>query len=99
MRIRLFCSIAFSLTWVETLYISQSQRISLPGSSLPLLLVNQNLVVIAGSTNAANTAATGLRTSISALATGACVNWYRFTAVIVAMPFLHRLARDPRHAG
>src|SRR5258708_27879517 len=71
-----FCSsMALTLTWEETSYISQSHWICLPGSSLPLLLVNQNLVVIVGLINASNTSATGRRISISALATGICVSW------------------------
>src|SRR6266542_1509554 len=67
-RIRLFGSMAFTFTSVDELYISQSQRICLPVSNLPLLLVNQNLVVMTGSINASNTSATGLRINISALA-------------------------------
>src|SRR6266536_2149533 len=67
-RIRLFGSTAFTFTSVDELYISQSHRICLPVSSRPLLLVNQNLVVMAGSMNASNTSATGLRINISAFA-------------------------------
>jgi hypothetical protein len=36
MTIRLFGSIALAVTWIETSYISQSHRIGLPISSLPL---------------------------------------------------------------
>jgi len=43
------------------------------GSSLPLLLVNQNCVVMSGSMNASNTSATGRRMSIPVFMTGACV--------------------------
>src|SRR5262245_22071119 len=68
MRIRLFCSIALTLTSAEQPYISQSHLTSLPGSNLPLLLVNQNLDVMAGSIKASNTSATGLRINISAFA-------------------------------
>jgi hypothetical protein len=42
------------VTCTETPYISQSHFTCLPGSSLPLLLVNQNLDVTAGSTKASN---------------------------------------------
>ena len=55
MMIRLFGSTALTLTEADTPYISQSQRTSLPDSSLPVLLVNQNRVVTAGSTKAVNT--------------------------------------------
>ena len=73
MRIRLFFSMAFTSTWVETPYISQSHRTRLPASSLPLPLENQKRDVRAGSTNASNTSATGLRMSICALTTGAWI--------------------------
>src|SRR6476469_3388262 len=59
---------AFTFTAVEELYISQSQRIHLPVSKRPLLFVNQNLVVTAGSMKASNTSATGLRINISVFA-------------------------------
>src|ERR1044071_9564373 len=68
---RLLGSSAFTSTSVPTLYISQSHRMRLPASKRPLLLVNQNCVVIDGSTNASKTSATGLRISSSALATTA----------------------------
>src|SRR6266540_2056663 len=67
-RIRLFGSMALTFTSVPELYISQSHRICLPISSLPLLFVNQNLVVISGLMNASNTSATGLRIDISVFA-------------------------------
>src|SRR5262245_30124470 len=54
-------------------YISHVHVTALPGSSFPLLLVNQNLVVIWGSMKASNTFATGLRMSISTFALGAVV--------------------------
>jgi hypothetical protein len=44
----------------ETPYISKSHRTCLPTSSLPLLLVNQNFVVMLGLMKASNTSATGL---------------------------------------
>src|SRR5207247_2235717 len=47
--------------------------ISLPASNLPLPLVNQNWDVMAGSTKASNTSATGLRISISAFAIGGLI--------------------------
>src|SRR5215217_3911714 len=74
MTIRLFVSIAFTVTLTETSYISQVQVTCLPGSNRPVLFVNQNLDVIAGSINASNTSLAGLRMSIAAFATGACVN-------------------------
>src|SRR5215203_5614007 len=52
---------SFTLTVVEAPYIPHSHRTSAPGSSSPLLSVNQNLVVTSGSTNAWNTSPTGLR--------------------------------------
>src|SRR6185369_6647606 len=67
-RIFLFGSIAITFTSVDDLYISHSQRICLPVSNFPLLLVNQNLVVMSGLMNASNTSATGLRINISAFA-------------------------------
>jgi hypothetical protein len=62
-------SMAMTRASMEKPYMSQSQRTEAPGSSLPLPRLNQNLLVIAGSVNASNTRATGLRMSISALAT------------------------------
>jgi hypothetical protein len=50
----------------------------LPTSSLPLLFVNQNLVVISGLIKASKTSATGLRMSIAVFATGGCVSWRLF---------------------
>ena len=68
MRIRRFRSIALTLTCAETPCISHSHVTCLPGSSRPLPRVNQNRDVMAGSTNASNTSATGFRMSISAFA-------------------------------
>ena len=70
MRTRSFFSTAFTFTSTEKSYISQSHLTCLPDSNLLLLLVNQNLDVMAGLTKASNTSATGLRMSISALAIG-----------------------------
>src|SRR6266496_747865 len=67
-RIRLFGSITLTFTSVDESYMSQVQRICLPGSNLPLLFVNQNLVVISGLTKASKTSATGLRINISVFA-------------------------------
>jgi hypothetical protein len=67
----LFSSIALTLICSKWLNISQSQRICLPACSLSLPLVNQNWDVMAGFTNASNTAATGLRISIAVVVTGA----------------------------
>src|ERR1700761_2700411 len=53
------------------LYISQVHSTVLPFSSLPVLFVNQNRVVIAGSIKASNTSETGLRISIAVSAAGA----------------------------
>jgi len=78
MRMRLFCSTSFTVTSEEALYISQLHVTCFPASNLPLLLVNQNLVVISGFIKASNTSATGFRISISALATGICVSWRSF---------------------
>src|SRR5437867_4129342 len=74
-RILLLRSISLTFTCVETSYISQLHLICLPTSNLPLLLVNQNLVVISGLIKASNTSATGFRMSISAFAIGAFVKW------------------------
>jgi hypothetical protein len=74
-RMRLFSSMAKTLTWVEASYISHFHWTSLPGSNLPLPLVNQNLEVMAGLINASKTSATGLRISIAVFATGICVSW------------------------
>jgi hypothetical protein len=46
----------------------------LAGLNLALPRENQNLQVTAGSTKASNTSATGLRISISAVATGAVLS-------------------------
>jgi len=51
-RIRLFGSISFTATAMETPYISHSHRTSFPASSLPLPRVNQKLEVMAGLTKA-----------------------------------------------
>src|SRR5688572_25826105 len=64
---RAFGSMTFTFTGTENLYISQVQVTCLPASNRPLPLLNQNLDVMAGFTNASNTSATGLRMSISAL--------------------------------
>lgn len=54
MRIRAFLSMVFTFTCRDKSYISQSHLTCLPGSSLPLALVNQNLDVMAGLTKASN---------------------------------------------
>src|ERR1041385_8750767 len=69
---RRFPSSAFTESSVEVPNISHSHLIRLPTSRRPLLLVNQNFVVISGSTKAANTSAAGLRISIPVFATGVC---------------------------
>ena len=71
MTMRLFGSIAFALTGRAKLYISQAHCTNLPASSLPLLLVNQNFVVMSGLMKASKTSATGLRMSIPVLDTSA----------------------------
>lgn len=48
-------SSAFTVTFTKTSYSSQSQRSTAPGYKRPLLFVNQNLVVMAGSTKASYT--------------------------------------------
>ena len=55
-----------ALTWTsaEAPYISHSHVTLAPGSSLPLLPVNQNRVVTVGSTNALKTSSIGRRMSI-----------------------------------
>src|SRR5262249_3159733 len=73
-RMRLFGSITFAVTGTEMPYISHSHCTCFPASSLPLLLVNQNLVVKFGLTKASNTSATGLRISIPVLVTGTCLS-------------------------
>src|SRR5262249_33918564 len=75
MRMRLFGSMAFAATGIEMPYISQYHSTCLPVSSLPLLLVNQNFVVMSGLTNASNTSPTGLRMSIPVFAIGTCLSW------------------------
>ena len=84
-RIRLFSSIAFTSTVVETPYISQSHRIFCPAARGPLERVNQKRVVTSGSTNALNTSAADLRMSICAFATG---GW-----IVMAM-YLLRIGSD-----
>src|SRR5262245_36161305 len=74
MTIREFFSTAFTSTEIEKWYMPHSQVTCLPGSSLPLPLVNQNWVVMSGLTNASKTSATGLRMSIAACATGGCLS-------------------------
>src|SRR5215475_6388082 len=78
MTSRLLGSITFAVADVDTSYISHSHLTGFPTSSLPLLFVNQNLVVISGLTNASKTSATGLRISIAVFATGSCVSWRLF---------------------
>src|SRR5215510_1879931 len=68
------CSIALAVTGIEIPYISHSHCTCLPASSLPLLLVNQNLVVTSGLTKAANTSAAGLRISMPVLVIGTLVS-------------------------
>jgi hypothetical protein len=70
-RMRRSGSIAVTVTCAENPYISQSQVTGRPASSRPLPRVNQNREVMAGSTNASKTSATGRRMSISAFATSA----------------------------
>src|SRR5262245_42020957 len=89
--ILLFRSIAFTLTSVDALYISHSQRIFLPTFNFPLLLVNQNFVVIAGSINALNTSATGLRINISAFAIMSCLPQNNLPCMLIQ--------RKPENAG
>jgi len=60
-------------TSVEAPYISHSQRTRAPTSSRPLPRENQKRVVTAGSANAWNTSAAGLRMSICARATGSSI--------------------------
>src|SRR5215831_19456121 len=78
MTSRLLGSMTLGVTDVDTLYISQSHLTGFPTSSLPLLFVNQNLVVISGLMKASKTSATGLRMSIAVFATGSCVSWRLF---------------------
>ena len=61
---RLFGSIASTFTSVEAPNIRHSQRTLWPARNRPSLCVNQNCVVIAGSTNASNTRSAGTRKSI-----------------------------------
>lgn len=70
MRIRRSFTTSTTRTPADALYISQSHRTSAPGTSLPLLLVNQNLLVMSGSTKASKTSLAGLRISIAAVTTG-----------------------------
>src|SRR5262245_61551924 len=74
MTMRLFASTVFTVTGTEISYISQSHCTCLPSSRLPLLVVNQNFVVISGLTKASKTSATGLRINIPVLTTGISVN-------------------------
>ncbi len=71
---RLSGSMALAVTGIEIPYISQSHWTCLPASSLPLLLVNQNPVVMSGSMKASNTSATGRRISIPVFAVGTFVS-------------------------
>src|SRR5690606_14170200 len=81
--IRLFLSISLTKTSSETPYISHSQTTRFPTSNLPLLLVNQNFVVISGFIKASNTSSTGFLISISDFTTG---SWFK----IVIIYFLSR---------
>jgi hypothetical protein len=74
-RIRRSAWTSLTETLVETPYISQSHRRSAPAVILPLLLVNQNLVVMAGSTKAWKASWGGLRTSIPTCTVGIWVSW------------------------
>src|SRR5437762_14361148 len=75
MTMRRFGSSAFTVRCVELPNISHSHCTCLPASSRPLLLVNQNFVVISGLTKASNTSATGLRMSIPVFAAGTRFSW------------------------
>jgi Putative esterase len=59
---------------VDTSYISHSHWTLAPWISLPLLFVNQNLVVTAGSTKAWNTSLGGRRIRIPTLVAGTLVS-------------------------
>jgi hypothetical protein len=72
-------------TLVETPYISQSHRRSAPAVSLPLLLVNQNLVVMAGSTKAWKASWGGLRTSMPTCTVGTWVSLRVSTDTIMSL--------------
>jgi hypothetical protein len=95
-RILLFGSSALTVASTEKAYISRSQRTDLPTSSLALPRLNQSLDVIVGPTNASNTLLTGLRISISALATilrpSCCL--LRFVRGYVSTPVFVLLERD-----
>src|SRR5215472_9650630 len=75
MTIRLFGSTSLTVTGMEISYISRCHWTVLPASSLPLLLVNQNLVGMSGLMKASNTSAAGLRISIAVFIIGAWVSW------------------------
>src|SRR5262245_6628067 len=97
MRSRLFGSMTFAVTDVDTLYISHSHLMGFPTSSLPLLFVNQNLVVISGLMKASKTSATGLRMSIAVFATGSCVSlrlFIGFQVLLAARRVQSRLTRQ-----
>src|SRR5262249_44359803 len=82
-----FGSTTLTVTGTEWLYISQSHCSCLPGSSRPLLFVNQNFDVISGLTKASKTSPTGRRISIPALAAGAAVRTLLVAAVFLAAAF------------
>src|SRR6266700_3172901 len=92
MRMRFCSSIARTVTWTEKSYISQSHWTCLPGSNLPLLRVNQNLVVMSGLINASNTSTTGLRISISVSAHGLCV------ICKLSIDYLLQMSRSASHS-
>src|SRR5687767_4811022 len=56
--------ILFTCTWAEAPYISHDHVTVFPSNSLPVDLVNQNIIVIAGSIKALKTSSTGFLTSI-----------------------------------
>jgi hypothetical protein len=64
-------------------YNSHSHWRTAPGVILPLLLVDQNLVVIVGSTKAWNTSSGGLRMSMPTFTIGICVRWRAFTDMVI----------------
>jgi hypothetical protein len=73
-RIRRSFSTSLTETSAETSYISQSHLPVAPGTTLPLLFVNQNLVVMSGSTRAWNTSPGDRRMSIPTFTDGICVS-------------------------
>jgi hypothetical protein len=90
MAMRLFGSMAVAVTGIETSYISHSHCTCLPASSRPLLLVNQNFVVMSGLTKASNTSATGLRISMPVSEFGTRASW----RLLILPPYwLYSIAR------